>query len=154
MFRIQREILYIFFIPPLSWKRHTTPRSFFHLYIIICIYCTIYIYPHTDGVHTEGLIIIALEYTLKCRARRFFIYYALVCRPFYPYRSPPRIPTTTLGPTPPPPPTGSCTRLLLQSYTTHVVFGCARDRFLIPMHVERAVFTPPLCCKSTIYYEL
>lgn len=40
---------------------------------------------------------------------------------------------------------GHRTRLLLQSYTTHVVFGCARDRFLIPMHAARTVLTPPLC---------
>jgi len=95
IFRIKREILNIFFIPR-SFTENATLSFFlsptYYIYII---------YTHTDGVHTEGLIIIALEYTLKCHPRHFFIYYALVCRPFYSHRSSPRTPTTTLGSPPP-----------------------------------------------------
>lgn len=69
MLRIKRKILYIFFLSR-SFPKSSPLRSFF------------YLYQCTNGVHTEGLIIIALKFTLKCRPRRFFIY-VLVCRPFF-----------------------------------------------------------------------
>jgi len=130
-----------FFIPRSFAENDTAPRSFFHLYILY-IYIK-YIPAHGWRAYRRADYYCSRVHTQMPPETFFHILCACLSPLLF-------LPIFTANPdnnswsTPPPLTPGHHTWLLLQSYTTHVVFGCARDRFLIPMHTARAVFTPAL----------